>query len=71
MTFEDFCQLGQHDPPVHCADGSMGLLIHWNKSDDTGGVQVPGEEDARRIPARRLLLSGGAIIESYEVTDGG
>lgn len=52
----------QHNAPVHCADGKMGLIIRFWK--ESFGVQVPGEEDIREIFFSDIEdLGEGALAE--------
>ena len=54
MTPEEVRNLHGKDNPVLCKDGKLGQLIHYPLYDVNCGVQVPGENEARSIPASEL-----------------
>jgi hypothetical protein len=64
MTHEEMLAVYQH-APVLCKDGQIGLLIGYPIRDgDEARIQVPGEEEARRIlPARLHDAGGDALFE--------
>lgn len=63
MTFAELLAVADNTP-VRCADGRHGLLIRWWEDTASAGVQVPGEEDIREIPAHTLTAVGdGALVE--------
>lgn len=63
MTFDDLREC-PNNAPVFCADGAFGLLIRWYEDTQSAGIQVPGEDGIRDVPARRLYDAGnGALVE--------
>lgn len=70
MTFDELLKC-DHNTPVRCADGALGVLIRWHEKSRSAGVQVPGEETIRVIPASRLVnVGGGALKESTRARSG-
>jgi len=57
----------EQNAPVLCRDGKLGLLIRYLEilGLPVAGVQVPGEDAIREIPAEHLRpLSGGRLMET-------
>lgn len=65
MTFDEVHALP--DPTVVlCADNKAGLLIGWPREgheDEPRIVQIPGDEESRRIHHTKLHLHGHAVVE--------
>ena len=57
MNVKDIMSLPGSDNPVLCADGKVGVLMHFPAQDGLCGVYVPGEGEARWIPAEELSAS--------------
>lgn len=62
MTFEKLLE-APSNAPVKCADGKVGLLISWFDDTKSAGVQVPGEDGIREIPAIHLRDLGNGALE--------
>ena len=65
MNAKQLMSLPGQDNPVCCADGKVGVLLHFPAQDGLCGVQVPGEPDVRWFPATELQASAlGALKQS-------
>lgn len=55
---------GSPSLPIKLKDGTFGLLIHcWS---DSVGVQVPGEEDLRKLPLVVIAHEGNGALAEVE-----
>jgi hypothetical protein len=55
MTFDEVCRL-PNGTPVRLADGRVGRMAAWHKSQQAVGVIVPGEGVLRTLSAEQLRL---------------
>ena len=65
MQNEEVMNLPGKDNPVLCADGKLGMLLIYPRTDGLCGVQVRGEEEHRWIAAADLTAGeGGALRQA-------
>lgn len=62
MQNEDVMNLPGYNNPVLCADGKFGMLLIFPRADGLCGVQVPGEEEHRWIPAADMTATDSGAL---------
>lgn len=62
MTFDEVCRL-PNGTQVRLADGRMGRMVVWHKSQQAVGIMVPGEGLLRTLSAGQLRLLPDAACE--------
>ena len=70
MNVKDIMSLPGSDNPVLCADGKVGVLMHFPAQDGLCGVYVPGEGEARWIPAAELSASRFGALKHNSAPSG-